>query len=175
MQNPMQKPTDKRLQTPLQWPPYFKPLSALICCALWLGTTNTPLWAAPSAPQAQKLRLKRRQGKASYYGPRFHGRCCTANGERVNMYALTAAHPHLPFGTRVRVTNLKNGKKVIVRINDRGPFHSNRIIDLSLGAFEKIAHRRQGIIRVRLSLLNESLSDRLKTPLPSMRWPEITP
>lgn len=70
---------------------------------------------------------------ASWYGPGFHGRL-TANGERYNMHALTAAHKTLPFGTEVKVTNVKNGKSVVVRINDRGPFTKGRTIDLSKAA-----------------------------------------
>lgn len=76
---------------------------------------------------------KTQHGKASWYGPGFHGRK-TASGERYNMHAMTAAHRRLPFGTKVRVTNLKNDKSVVVRINDRGPYHGNRIIDLSKAA-----------------------------------------
>ncbi|WP_343343990.1 septal ring lytic transglycosylase RlpA family protein [Sphingomicrobium sp. XHP0239] len=74
---------------------------------------------------------------ASYYGARFAGRP-TANGERFDPSAMTAAHRTLPFGTMVEVTNTANGKTVTVRINDRGPFHGNRAIDLSRGAAEKI-------------------------------------
>ncbi len=69
-------------------------------------------------------------GKASWYGPGFHGRR-TASGERFNQNVMTAAHRRLPFGTRVRVTSRQNGRSVVVRINDRGPFISGRIIDLS--------------------------------------------
>lgn len=87
------------------------------------------------------------QGTASYYGPGFHGRR-TANGERFNMYELTAAHRTLPFGTRLRVTNQKNGRSVVVRINDRGPFHGNRIIDLSRGAAATIGMVNDGLARV---------------------------
>ncbi|MBN1127538.1 MAG: septal ring lytic transglycosylase RlpA family protein [Chitinispirillaceae bacterium] len=76
-------------------------------------------------------------GKASYYARKFHGRR-TASGERYNMRELTAAHPRLPFGTRVKVTNLSNNRSVVVRVNDRGPHTKNRIIDLSLCAAEKI-------------------------------------
>lgn len=74
---------------------------------------------------------------ASWYGGKFHGRT-TASGEVYNMYALTAAHKTLPFGTKVKVTNKKNGKVVYVRINDRGPFIKGRVIDLSKAAHEKI-------------------------------------
>lgn len=76
-------------------------------------------------------------GTASWYGPGFQGRK-TANGERFNTHALTAAHRTLPFGTRVRVTNRNTGRSVIVRINDRGPFHGNRIIDLSHASAQAI-------------------------------------
>lgn len=69
-------------------------------------------------------------GMASWYGPGFHGRR-TANGERFNTHALTAAHRTLPFGSRVRVTNKTNGRSIVVRINDRGPFVGGRVIDLS--------------------------------------------
>jgi rare lipoprotein A len=74
---------------------------------------------------------------ASYYALEFHGRT-TANGERFNMRAMTAAHRTLPFNTSVKVTNLSNGLSVTVRINDRGPFKKNRIIDLSYAAARKI-------------------------------------
>ena len=77
------------------------------------------------------------RGIASYYGKRFHGRR-TANGERFDMNALTAAHKKLPFGTRVRVINPNNGKSVVVRINDRGPYAHGRTIDLSRAAARKI-------------------------------------
>jgi rare lipoprotein A len=76
-------------------------------------------------------------GRASWYGPGFNGRS-TANGERFNQGALTAAHKSLPFGTKVRVVNKKNGKSLVVRINDRGPFIKGRIIDLSKGAAQKL-------------------------------------
>lgn len=77
------------------------------------------------------------KGVASWYGS--HGRKQkTSTGERYNMHAMTAAHPTLPFATRVRVKNLKNGRSIVVRINDRGPFLSNRIIDLSYAAAKKL-------------------------------------
>lgn len=91
-------------------------------------------------------------GTASYYGPGFQGRS-TASGERFNMYDLTAAHRTLPFGTRVQVTNLSNGKSVTVRINDRGPFKRGRIIDLSKAAAGKIDMISSGTARVRVKVL----------------------
>lgn len=76
-------------------------------------------------------------GVASWYGPGFHGRT-TANGERYDMYGMTAAHKSLKFGTMVKVTNQNNGKSVTVRINDRGPYVGGRVIDLSKRAAEAI-------------------------------------
>lgn len=125
-------------------------------------------------PQAEALKLTTKVGLASYYGPKFHGKCCTASGERVNMYLLTAAHRTLPFGTRVRVTNVENKRSVIVRINDRGPFHGNRIIDLSKGAFDRIALKNSGVVKVRLELLNrysDSLDQGKFTSIPVMWVP----
>lgn len=89
-------------------------------------------------------------GDASWYGPGFHGRR-TASGERYNQKALTAAHRTLPIGSSVMVTNIDNGKSVIVRINDRGPFIRGRIIDLSRAAAEHIGMRRAGTARVELA------------------------
>jgi rare lipoprotein A len=90
-------------------------------------------------------------GTASWYGSYFDGRT-TASGEPYNMYDLTAAHPTLPLGTWVRVTNLRNGRKVYVRINDRGPIVPGRIIDLSYGAAEALQFKHKGLQRVRLDL-----------------------
>lgn len=91
-------------------------------------------------------------GIASYYGRRFHGRR-TANGERFNMRAMTAAHRTLPFGSLVRVTNPRNGQTVTVRINDRGPFIHGRTIDLSRAAAEKIGMISRGHVKVELDLV----------------------
>ncbi len=89
-------------------------------------------------------------GVASYYK---HGKR-TANGERFNPHGLTAAHRTLPFGTRVLVTNLRNGKSVIVRINDRGPFSHGRVIDLSLGAAKVVGLTKSGVAKVKVVPLN---------------------
>jgi rare lipoprotein A len=97
-------------------------------------------------------------GVASYYGRKFHGRT-TANGERFNMWAMTAAHKTIPFDTRVRVTNLDNNKSVVVRINDYGPFSKGRIIDLSRGAAAKIGMIQSGTARVKLEVLAEDVRD----------------
>jgi rare lipoprotein A len=91
----------------------------------------------------------RQEGIASWYGGKFHGRR-TASGERYNMYGISAAHRTLPLGTVVRVTHQANGRKLTVRINDRGPFVEGRIIDLSLGAARKLDMVNEGIARVTL-------------------------
>ncbi len=91
-------------------------------------------------------------GMASWYGGNFHGRK-TANGETYNMNALTAAHKTLPFGTRVRVTNTRNGDSVVVRINDRGPFVGGRVIDLSRAAAGQIGVTASGVAPVKLAVL----------------------
>ena len=93
-----------------------------------------------------------RVGGASWYGTKFHGRT-TSSGEPYDMYELTAAHRSLPIPTYVRVTNLHNGKSSIVRVNDRGPFHPNRIIDLSFAAAVKLGFERKGTARVRVESL----------------------
>lgn len=88
-------------------------------------------------------------GLASFYGAKYHGRL-TASGERFDMYALTAAHPRLAFGTRVRVTHLANGRSVTLRINDRGPFLKSRVIDLSLAAAAELGMVEAGLAQVRV-------------------------
>jgi len=89
------------------------------------------------------------EGTASWYGPGFHGRT-TANGETYNQYGMTAAHKILPLGTRVRVTHLGNGRSIIVRINDRGPFVDDRVIDLSRAAANRLSIVGPGTARVRV-------------------------
>ncbi|MCL4548518.1 MAG: septal ring lytic transglycosylase RlpA family protein [Bacteroidetes bacterium] len=84
---------------------------------------------------------------ASWYGPRFHGKL-TANGEIYNQMALTAAHKSLPFGTVLKVTNIRNGKSVIVRINDRGPYIDGRDLDLSKGTAQALGMISRGVIKV---------------------------
>jgi rare lipoprotein A (peptidoglycan hydrolase) len=93
-------------------------------------------------------------GYASYYADEFHGRL-TANGEVFDMNAFTAAHRTLPFGTICRVTNLENDKSVEVRINDRGPFVDNRILDLSRAAAKAIGALVSGVVQIRLEVLSK--------------------
>lgn len=91
-------------------------------------------------------------GVVSWYGGSFHGRP-TASGERFDSRALTMAHRTLPFGTKVRVTNLRNGRSVIVRVNDRGPFVGQRIADLSQAAAADIGMMRRGVARARIEVV----------------------
>ena len=93
------------------------------------------------------------KGGASWYGTKFHGRL-TSNGERYNMYAMTAAHKSLPIPTYVKVKNLENGREIIVRVNDRGPFHEGRIIDLSYAAATKIGMLKKGTARVEVEAID---------------------
>jgi rare lipoprotein A len=101
----------------------------------------------------QKSRRVAERGLASWYGEEFDQQT-TSSGETFDMYELTAAHPTLPFGTIVRVTNLRNGKHVDVRIIDRGPFVEGRIIDLSLAAAEFIDMVNSGVARVKVEIIS---------------------
>ena len=115
-----------------------------IVAATWSCATSAAAQVKPGAVFT---------GKATYYGGRFHGKK-TANGELFDMHKLTAAHRTLPFGTEVEVTNLKNGKEVTVRINDRGPWgDKRRIIDVSQAAAMKLGMLRDGVVNVRLRLV----------------------
>lgn len=96
------------------------------------------------------------EGIASWYGLKFHGEL-TSNGETYNMYAMSAAHKHLPLPSYVRVTNLENGKQVVVRVNDRGPFHKGRVIDLSYAAATKLGYASKGIAKVKVELIKPVL------------------
>jgi len=103
------------------------------------------------------------EGNASWYGPNFHGKL-TSNGEKYNMWAMTAAHKTLPMNTIVKVTNLRNGLSVVVRINDRGPFVATRIIDLSKAAASKINMIGHGTAPVRLEILGFENQGQKKIP-----------
>jgi rare lipoprotein A len=105
-------------------------------------------------------------GVASWYGPGFHGNA-TANGERYDQNAMTAAHRTLPFNTVVRVINMDNGKSAVVRINDRGPYANNRIIDLSYAAAREIGMVDAGLARVRLQLVRSDV------PISRTQGPEL--
>ena len=110
----------------------------------------------PTTPSGPAQALEIREGLASYYGHDFHGKTM-ASGRPFNMNAMVAAHPRYPFGTLLRVTNLRNGRSVTVRIQDRGPARQPQregvIIDLSQGAAERLGFIRQGRVRVRVEVL----------------------
>ncbi|MDP1864657.1 MAG: septal ring lytic transglycosylase RlpA family protein [Thiobacillus sp.] len=103
-------------------------------------------------PQTER-RAYSQEGLASWYGRRFHGKK-TSSGEPYDMYAMTAAHPTLPIPSYARVTSLVNGRSVVVRINDRGPFHKNRLIDLSYTAAHKLGYLGKGSARVRVESID---------------------
>jgi rare lipoprotein A (peptidoglycan hydrolase) len=124
-------------------PPVSEPLPAAEAPAE--PPTEAPVAEAPTQPLGS--------GDASYYGDELAGNP-TASGERFDPAKLTAAHRTLPLGSRVRVTNLNNGESVVVRINDRGPFHGQRVIDLSKAAAREIGMLSRGTARVRLELLS---------------------
>jgi len=108
---------------------------------------------SPSPSMSSRAQtLQTYEGMASFYAHDFHGKK-TANGEIFNMRAKTAAHRSFPFNTKVRVTNLSNNKSVIVRVNDRGPFKLERIMDLSMGAAEELDMIKSGTAKVRLEVI----------------------
>ncbi len=126
------------------------PLAASIC--ILSGCASSPKYRDAAdgpgpAPRTSPAGEVYQKGIASYYGKKFHGRP-TASGEVYDMYAMTAAHRTLPFGTVVEVENHGNGRKIMVRINDRGPFLPGRILDLSKGAAQKIGMIGEGTAMV---------------------------
>lgn len=108
----------------------------------------------------------RQQGTASWYGKRYHG-ASTSSGEPYDMYAMSAAHPVLPIPSYARVTNLANGKQVVVRINDRGPFHAERIIDLSYTAAFKLGYAEAGSARVEVEAIVPGGETVAAAPMPA--------
>ena len=137
----------------------------LVLCALLLNGCGSRSWRKGGVPGSKPYTVRGKTyyplksahgfvevGVASWYGPGFHGKK-TANGERYNQYAMTAAHKILPLGTKVRVTHLGNGRSVIVRVNDRGPFVEDRVIDLSRGAATRLNMMGSGTARVRIQSL----------------------
>lgn len=117
-----------------------------------LGIGGLIFLLSSCAPLSQRHPPNIQRGLASWYGAQFHGKT-TSSQEIYNMYDLTAAHRSLPFGTRVMVTNMKNGKSVAVRINDRGPFVKGRIIDLSYAAARILDMVGPGVVPVKLEVL----------------------
>jgi rare lipoprotein A len=106
-------------------------------------------------PEAGAPGARAEVGLASFYGAAHQGRR-TASGERFDMRAMTCAHRTLPFGTRVRVVDLESGRSVVVRVNDRGPYGEDRVVDLSLAAARKLGIVRRGVARVRVEQVEEA-------------------
>ncbi|MCF8030750.1 MAG: septal ring lytic transglycosylase RlpA family protein [Desulfohalobiaceae bacterium] len=118
--------------------------------------TGSPAEISPSLPSSEAESFVQ-TGMASWYGPGFHGQQ-TACGETYDMYAFTAAHKRLPCQSTVRVVNLENGREVLVRITDRGPFRKNRILDLSYSAAKRLGVVEPGTARVRIATVNPEVS-----------------
>jgi rare lipoprotein A (peptidoglycan hydrolase) len=133
-------------------------LNLLVAGILWSGCNPSVRFAAnpeKRSPVEEAAGYREGQvlnGVVSYYAGEYHGKK-TANGEIYNMYAKTAAHRYLPFHTILRVTNSKNGKSVIVRINDRGPFKDNRILDLSYQAAREIDMLITGTVQAEITII----------------------
>lgn len=139
---PLRQPTPAELEDPLPreekiYPPSLRKYEVG-------GKTYYPQKSATGYSQ---------KGQASWYGRKFHGHL-TANGEVYNMFAMTAAHKTLPLPSYVKVRNLANGREIIVRVNDRGPFHDNRIIDLSYSAAYKLGMLGQGTANVQVEAIS---------------------
>lgn len=118
------------------------------------------------------------EGTASWYGKKFHGHK-TSNGETYDMYSFSAAHKSLPLPTYLKVTNLDNQRSVIVRVNDRGPFHGDRLIDLSYAAAARLDYHKKGLARVRIEAITPSQGQRYSAPntpsVESVKPPEALP
>lgn len=127
---------------------------ALVALATTAAEAQTarPAEAGRTLPGGRRAEARLAHGVASYYAASLHGRP-TASGERYDRAALTAAHRTLRFGTRVRVTNTRNGRSVVVRINDRGPFHGGRVLDLSNAAASAIGMTQSGTARIAYEVL----------------------
>ena len=128
----------------------------------WANNLRYALGAAPLQPGETQMTLQHLQhsqlalkGEASWYGPYFHGRA-TANGETYNQNDLTVAHKSLPFGTQIKVRNLQNDKTVVVRVNDRGPYVGDRILDLSKAAADCLGSDQAGVIPVEATILKKA-------------------
>ncbi len=139
------------------------PIKSVLADALLSRPTVTLSAASPDPAMEEAGKAKKEtidpmlKGVASWYGPRFNGRL-TASGERFNMYAMTACHPTLPFGTVVRVMDTENHRAVVVRITDRGDLMPGRIIDLSYAAAEKLHMVQDGLAHVTIEVLKDGKS-----------------
>ena len=150
-------------------------MALLLLSMLALGAF-VPGDAIARAAKERAGKAKRESGWCSYYGREFfHHR--TASGEPMDPDQLTAAHRTLPFGTRVRVTNLANGRRVVVRINDRGPFKKGRVLDVTPAAARKLGFASAGLARVRLDVLDklpDGYTTLMDAPAPPRRTRAVT-
>ncbi len=142
------------LHSPMRFPPAPTLILVSAVILLMTGCASLVPLSSPGVALYDPVPKSIETGKASYYGGRWIGRL-TANGERYHSGDCTAAHKHLPFNTMVRVTNLRNNKSVIVRINNRGPYAKGRILDLSIVAAKKIEMIGDGIVPVRAEVLKK--------------------
>jgi rare lipoprotein A len=137
----------------------FRTTLLAVCAALaMIGAAHAQQAAAPAAAAASG---DASEGKVAHYGAKFNGRK-TASGEVFNVNAMTMAHKSLPFGTRVKVTNLANKKSVVVRVNDRGPTDPGRIGDLTTGAARKIGMTKAGVADARLEVVGQAKAGKKK-------------
>ena len=145
-------------------------MKRLVLGLLLLAVPSVAQQATPISPGGGRAEARAaRAGVASYYAASLHGNK-TANGERYNHGALTVAHRTLPFGTLLRVTSVHNGRRVLVRVNDRGPFIRGRQLDLSGAAADRLAMRQRGTSRVSFQIVNpETLPSQQAPPARKVR------
>lgn len=134
----------------LSWESVVKLALVFLLSIFVIGCSSAP--AKSLAKSSAKWVGYQAVGKASFYAAKYQSRK-TASGERYDQRLKTAAHRKLPFGTKVKVTNVENGKSVVVKINDRGPFVKGRIIDLSRSAFSSIGDTRAGVLNVKIEVI----------------------
>jgi rare lipoprotein A len=143
----------------------FRFLSVTAAALVLVMSSVVQAQTAPAAvgatPQVNAAGDKISEGKVAHYGAKFNGRK-TASGERFNVQAMTMAHKTLPFGTRVKVTNLTNNRSVVVRVNDRGPATDDRIGDLTTGAARKVGMLRAGVVQAKLEVLGMTKANKSK-------------
>lgn len=147
--------------------PFTAAALALLVTVAGVSAHSTESSHARSGSNASKSRKWIQVGRASWYGRHFQGHR-TASGEAFDLNLLTCAHPTLPIGTLLRVTNLGNRRSVMVRVNDRGPVPTGRIVDLSYGAARSLGFSRRGSARVRLEKVDGAEAALLN-------WPELGP
>jgi rare lipoprotein A len=144
---PLERPLDARFARAQR-------LASFFALTLFVLGTALPGDAVARSVKARVKKARRESGVASYYGPEFAFRR-TSSGEMFDPQEMTAAHRSLPFGTRIRVTNLANGRRVVLRVNDRGPYRKGRVIDVSYAAARKLGFAKRGVARVKIDVLSK--------------------